>query len=81
MKDKLVEECLKNVSDCFLLIVLASHLASELASGSISSTVSRKNQYWIMALKEIAYGNVDIKNLKERVIESHQHFRFLSHET
>jgi DNA-directed RNA polymerase subunit omega len=77
-KDKLVEQCLKIVPDCFMLVVLSAYRARELASGVTPTVPSQGSKGTIVALKEIAEGQVDVNELEERIVTNFQQFAFLS---
>ena len=61
-----IEDCLKNVDNRFELILVASRRARQLAKGSVEPTVSPDNDKpTVLALREIAEGNVGIAILDE----------------
>lgn len=67
-----VEDCVDKVPNRFDLVMLASHRAREIASGS-TITVDRDNdKNPVVALREIADETQSAAELKERMIESHQ---------
>ncbi|MEZ5913666.1 MAG: DNA-directed RNA polymerase subunit omega [Paracoccaceae bacterium] len=67
-----VEDCVDKVPNRFELVMLASHRAREIASGS-PLTIDRDNdKNPVVALREIAEESQSAENLRERMIESHQ---------
>jgi DNA-directed RNA polymerase subunit omega len=67
-----VEDCVDKVPNRFELVLLASHRARELSSGS-AVTVDRDNdKNPVVALREIADETQQAEDLRERMIESHQ---------
>lgn len=78
--DFLVEKSLGVVPDCFRLVVLAACRAQELAMGAptvLKNRGSHKNG--VLALREIASGEVDLNQLEDRIVKSFQQVSFLSH--
>ena len=67
-----VEDCIDKVPNRFDLIMLASHRARAISSGS-PITVDRDNdKNPVVALREIADGTLKPKELYEEAVESHQ---------
>ena len=67
-----VEDCVDKVPNRFELVMLASHRAREISSGS-PITVDRDNdKNPVVALREIADETQSSEDLRERMIESHQ---------
>ena len=67
-----VEDCVDKVPNRFDLVMLASHRAREIASGS-PVTVDRDNdKNPVVSLREIADGTQMVDELLERLIESNQ---------
>ncbi|WP_127901912.1 DNA-directed RNA polymerase subunit omega [Solirhodobacter olei] len=67
-----VEDCVDKVPNRFELVMLASHRAREIQSGS-PVTVDRDNdKNPVVALREIADETQSAPSLRERMIESHQ---------
>ena len=67
-----VEDCVDEVPNRFELVMLASHRAREISSGS-PITVDRDNdKNPVVALREIADETQSSEDLRERMIESHQ---------
>ncbi len=67
-----VEDCVDKVPNRFDLVMLASHRAREIASGS-PITVERDNdKNPVVSLREIADETQSAADLRERMIESHQ---------
>ena len=67
-----VEDCVDKIPNRFELVMLASHRAREISSGS-STTVDRDNdKNPVVALREIADEMQSSDELRERLIESNQ---------
>jgi len=67
-----VEDCVDKVPNRFDLVMLASHRAREIASGS-PLTIDRDNdKNPVVALREIAEETQQADDLRERMIENHQ---------
>lgn len=67
-----VEDCVDKVPNRFELVMLASHRAREITSGS-PLTVGRDNdKNPVVALREIADETQGADDLRERMIEAHQ---------
>lgn len=67
-----VEDCVDKVPNRFELVMLASHRAREISSGS-ELTVPRDNdKNPVVALREIAEETQSAEGLRERMIESNQ---------
>ncbi|MBU3030344.1 DNA-directed RNA polymerase subunit omega [Paracoccus marinaquae] len=67
-----VEDCVDKVPNRFDLVMLASHRAREIATGS-APTVDRDNdKNPVVALREIAEETQPVDDLRERMIESSQ---------
>ena len=67
-----VEDCVDKVPNRFELVMLASHRAREISSGS-SITVERDNdKNPVVSLREIADETQTAGELRERLIESNQ---------
>lgn len=67
-----VEDCVDKVPNRFELVMLASHRAREISSGS-PITVERDNdKNPVVSLREIADETQLSDDLRERMIESHQ---------
>ena len=67
-----VEDCVDKIPNRFDLVMLASHRAREISSGS-AITVDRDNdKNPVLALREIAVETVTFDELMESTIESHQ---------
>ena len=67
-----VEDCIDKVENRFDLVLLASHRARMISSGS-QITIDRDNdKNPVVALREIADETQRAESLRERMIESHQ---------
>ena len=67
-----VEDCVDKVPNRFDLVMLASHRAREISSGS-EITVERDNdKNPVVSLREIADETQSAEDLRERLIESNQ---------
>ena len=61
-----VEDCLTNLDNRFELVLVASKRARQLATGGKEATLPWENDKpTVMALREIAAGNVTRANMKE----------------
>ena len=69
-----VEDCILKVPNRFDLVLAAAERSRQIAAGS-TLTVERDNdKNPIVALREIAQGNVDPAELEESLIKSRQHY-------
>lgn len=67
-----VEDCVDKITNRFELVMIAAQRARKIGSGA-SLTVPRDNdKNPVVALREIAEQTVDIENLKEELVRSHQ---------
>ncbi len=62
-----VEDCLKRVSNRFLLVNMASRRVRQIREGSEYLVKSPKNEDIVVALREIAAGKITAKNEEEEV--------------
>ena len=60
-----VEDCLKNVDNLFQLVLLASQRARRLANGAESTVPGENDKPTVLALREIAAGNITPEMLQE----------------
>jgi len=60
-----VEDCLHNVDNLFQLVVLASQRARRLANGAEPTLPLENDKPTVMALREIAAGNITPDMLRE----------------
>jgi DNA-directed RNA polymerase subunit omega len=60
-----VEDCLHNVENLFQLVVLASQRARRLANGAEATLPLENDKPTVMALREIAAGNITADMLRE----------------
>lgn len=67
-----VEDCVDKVPNRFELVMLASHRAREIASGSPATVTRDNDKNPVVALREIADETQRADDLRERVIEAHQ---------
>ena len=67
-----VEDCVDKVPNRFDLVMLASHRAREIATGSPLSIERDNDKNPVVALREIAEETQQIDDLRERMIESSQ---------
>ena len=73
----LVPTCLQSISDPFLLVLLASKRAHELAYGAPAVVDPTGHKDSVVALQEIALGKIDLDTLREALVESFQNTRVL----
>ena len=67
-----VEDCVDKVPNRFDLVMLASHRAREIATGSPLSIDRDNDKHPVVALREIAEETQQVDDLRERMIESSQ---------
>jgi DNA-directed RNA polymerase subunit omega len=60
-----VEDCLPNVTNLFQLVLLASQRARRLANGAESTLPWENDKATVLALREIAAGNITPEMLRE----------------
>ena len=60
-----VEDCLHNVENLFQLVLLASQRARRLANGAEPTLPLENDKPTVLALREIAAGNVTVEMLSE----------------
>jgi DNA-directed RNA polymerase subunit omega len=63
-----VEDCVKKVEDRFELVVLAAERANRINSGAHLTLERDNDKDSVVALREIAAGNIDINLLRDNVI-------------
>ena len=67
-----VEDCVDKIENRFELVMMASQRARKIGSGA-PLTIERDNdKNPVVALREIAGETVEVENLKEELIRSHQ---------
>ena len=60
-----VEDCLQNVDNLFQLVLLASQRARRLANGAEATVPLENDKPTVVALREIAAGNITAEMLRE----------------
>jgi DNA-directed RNA polymerase subunit omega len=60
-----VEDCLQNVDNLFQLVILAAQRARRLANGAEPTVAWENDKPTVVALREIAAGNVTLDMLRE----------------
>jgi DNA-directed RNA polymerase subunit omega len=60
-----VEDCLQNVDNLFQLVLLASQRARRLANGAEATVAMENDKPTVLALREIAAGNITPEMLRE----------------
>ena len=60
-----VEDCLHNVDNLFQLVLLASQRARRLANGAEATLPLENDKPTVLALREIAAGNITAEMLRE----------------
>jgi DNA-directed RNA polymerase subunit omega len=60
-----VEDCLQNVDNLFQLVILAAQRARRLANGAEPTVGWENDKPTVVALREIAAGNVTLEMLRE----------------
>ena len=66
-----VEDCLDNVENRFQLVLIASKRARQLAGGQEPTLEWENDKPSVMALREIAEGNIDVSILTEVTAREH----------
>jgi DNA-directed RNA polymerase subunit omega len=68
-----VEDCLDNVDNRFALVILAAQRARQLAKGARATVEHPKNKSPVLALREIAAGNIFFdRDVQEELLKSTQ---------
>jgi DNA-directed RNA polymerase subunit omega len=67
-----VEDCVKKIPNRFELVVSAAQRVRQILAGAPVTVDLDNDKYPVVALREIAVGNVDVDSLKEAIIKSHQ---------
>lgn len=65
-----VEDCLQNVDNLFQLVLLAAQRARRLANGAEPTLPLENDKPTVLALREIAAGNVTAEMLREPLPET-----------
>lgn len=60
-----VEDCLQNVDNLFQLVILAAQRARRVANGAEPTVPVENDKPTVIALREIAAGNVTVEMLRE----------------
>jgi DNA-directed RNA polymerase subunit omega len=60
-----VEDCLQNVDNLFQLVILAAQRARRIANGAEPTVPLENDKPTVVALREIAAGNVTVDMLRE----------------
>jgi DNA-directed RNA polymerase subunit omega len=60
-----VEDCLQNVDNLFQLVILAAQRARRLANGAEPTVGWENDKPTVVALREIAAGNITVEMLEE----------------
>jgi len=67
-----VEDCVKKVPNRYELVALSARRAKDLSSGA-PLTIDRDNDKdAVVALREIADGTIEVEDLREHLVHSHQ---------
>ncbi len=67
-----VEDCFGKINNRFELVVLAVQLAKDMESGFVVCGQNNKNKNPVLALRQIAAGDINIGELKTRIIKKMQ---------
>ena len=67
-----VEDCLKKVDNQYDLVLLAKERTTQLNAGSEMMVQKDDDKNTVVALREIAEGKADVKDLKEKVLKIHK---------
>lgn len=67
-----VEDCVDKIPNRFELVMLAAQRARRIGSGAALTVPRDNDKNPVVALREIAGQSVDVENLKEELVRSHQ---------
>lgn len=67
-----VEDCVDKIENRFELVMVAAQRARKIGSGAALTIERDKDKNPVVALREIAGETVDLENLKEELVRSHQ---------
>jgi DNA-directed RNA polymerase subunit omega len=67
-----VEDCVDKIPNRFELVMIAAQRARKIGSGAALTVARDNDKNPVIALREIAEQTVDIENLKEELVRSHQ---------
>ncbi len=67
-----VEDCIDKVKDRFELVAVAGQRARDIANGSELTIDRNGEKNTVIALREIAAGNVDVAFLRDELVENSQ---------
>jgi DNA-directed RNA polymerase subunit omega len=67
-----VEDCIDKVTNRFELVMVAAQRARRIGSGAALTIERDDDKNPVMALREIAIEKVEVEDLKEELIKSHQ---------
>lgn len=63
-----VEDCIDKVNNRFELVIIAAERTKDLSSGSRSTVNESKHKLPVVALYEIAAGNIDVEQVRQNLI-------------
>ena len=69
-----VEDCVTKIPNRFLLVIIASQRARNISAGAALKVERDNDKNPVIALREIAEGHVDQKELEEALIKGLQKF-------
>ena len=69
-----VEDCIKNVSNRFKLVLIAGQRARELTSGAEETVEKSNDKPAVTALREIGGSTVSLKKLENSIIQNFQYY-------
>ena len=64
-----IEDCISKVENRFELVLLAAQRSNDINSGAHITIEKSKDKYPVIALREIALGNVKIEVLRQELIQ------------
>jgi DNA-directed RNA polymerase subunit omega len=76
-----VEDCLHNVENLFQLVLLASQRARRLANGAEPTLAWENDKATVVALREIAAGNITAEMLREPEPPAPAHVPDMEHQS
>lgn len=70
-----VEDCILNIPNRFELVAIAAQRAKQISSGSPLTLDRDNDKDAVVSLREIAESTVDLKTLKEEIVEGYSRYQ------
>ncbi len=67
-----VEDCIDKVENRFELVMVAAQRARKIGSGAALTIERDQDKNPVIALREIAGGSIDVEDMKDALLRSHQ---------